>query len=33
MPTPKWREFEEREMAVGDSGYSELNDVDWGYIV
>lgn len=33
MPTPKWRKLEEREMAVGDSGYSELNDVDWGYIV
>lgn len=33
MPTPKWAEFMENDMAVVDSGYSELNDVDWGYVM
>lgn len=27
------KEFEEKDMVVVNSGYSELNNVDWGYVV
>jgi hypothetical protein len=33
MPTSKWREFHEKNMVMENEGYSELNDIDWGYIV
>ena len=33
MPNYKWHEFEERDVPVENLGYSELNDMDWGYIV
>lgn len=29
----KWRQLEPREMPVLRSGYSDLNDIDWGYLV
>ncbi len=33
MPTSKWLEFKEKDMVMENAGYSELNDIDWGYIV
>ncbi len=33
MPTPTWREWTEQDVKVENSGYSELNDIDWGYLV
>ena len=32
MPTPKWNEFEDRDMIIEDTGYTEMNDIDWGYL-
>ena len=29
----KVEDFEERKMMMENSGYSELNDIDWGYII
>ena len=29
----KIKDFEERKMMMENSGYSELNDIDWGYII
>ncbi len=29
----KIEDFEERKMMMENSGYSELNDIDWGYII
>jgi hypothetical protein len=29
----KVESFGERKMMMENSGYSELNDIDWGYIV
>ena len=26
-------EFEDREIIIENSGYSELNDIDWSYII
>ena len=26
-------DFEERKMMMENSGYSDLNDIDWGYII
>jgi DNA repair photolyase len=33
MPNHKWRQFEKKDLAVENAGYSELNDIDWGYII
>jgi hypothetical protein len=33
MPTRKWHEFQARDMVVENLGYSELNGIDWGYVV
>jgi DNA repair photolyase len=32
MPTPKWNEFEYRDMVIKDTGYTEMNDIDWEYL-
>jgi len=29
----RWVRFEPREMPILRSGYSRLNDIDWGYLV
>ncbi|PKN66271.1 MAG: hypothetical protein CVU57_06265 [Deltaproteobacteria bacterium HGW-Deltaproteobacteria-15] len=31
MPTPKWKTWEKRMVPIENSGYSEMNDIDWGY--
>ena len=33
MPTKKWDDWVVKSMTVENSGYSEMNDIDWGYIV
>lgn len=33
MPTSKWDDWIEKRVAVENSGYLELNDIDWGYVV
>jgi DNA repair photolyase len=33
MPTKKWDNWMQRSMMVANSGYAEMNDIDWGYIV
>lgn len=33
MPDRKWKQFKTRKMPVLRSGYSELNQIDWGYLV
>jgi DNA repair photolyase len=33
MPNAKWSTFEDREMLLLRSGYRQLNNVDWGYLV
>ncbi len=32
MPTPKWKEFEDRDMIVENTGYTEMCDIDWEYL-
>ena len=32
MPDKKWSSYSDLEMTIVDWGYSELNDVKWGYI-
>jgi hypothetical protein len=37
-PTNKWRgygpeDFKEREITMENCGYSEVNDIDWGYVI
>lgn len=33
MPDSKWREYSDQDMIIVDSGYSEINDINWGYII
>jgi hypothetical protein len=33
MPDLKWRKFEDSEVNIQNFGYSELNDIDWGYVI
>jgi len=32
MPTPKWNKFEDRDMIIVDTGYTEMNAIDWAYL-
>lgn len=33
MPDKKWQNYSNKDMVVVDSGYTEINNIDWGYIV
>jgi len=32
MPTPKWNEFEDRDIIIEDTDYTEMNDINWEYL-
>ncbi len=33
MPDKKWQKYANRDMVIVDSGYSGVNELDWGYII
>jgi hypothetical protein len=33
MPKRRWKGFEVREMPILRSGYSALNEIDWGHLI
>ncbi len=32
MPTKKWDNWVQKSITVENSGYAEMNDIDWGYV-